>query len=196
MQGQLDRGALRRALDRIVARHEALRTRSLLSTGEPTQRIAAAEESRFQLLEHDLVGTPDAQTNSNSWSREEATTGFDLEAGPLIRGRLIRLGEEEHALLITMHHIVSDGWSMGVLIRELSALYGAYARGEADPLPDLSVQYADYAVWQRKVDGRGDCCESRESTGSGRWRERRRCWSCRRIMRDRRSRIMPAAGNR
>ena len=82
--------------------------------------------------------------------REEAASEFDLEAGPLIRGRLIRLGEEEHALLITMHHIVSDGWSMGVFIRELGELYGAYARGEANPLPALEVQYADYAVWQRQ----------------------------------------------
>src|SRR5262249_29169827 len=70
--------------------------------------------------------------------------------GPLIRGRLVRLGEEEHALLLTMHHIVSDGWSMGVLTGELSALYKAYARGEADGLKPLEVQYADYAVWQRK----------------------------------------------
>ena len=75
---------------------------------------------------------------------------FDLEQGPLIRGRLIRLAEEEHVLLITMHHIVSDGWSMGVLVNELSALYGAFLRGEADPLPELEMQYADYAVWQRQ----------------------------------------------
>ncbi|MGH7261614.1 MAG: non-ribosomal peptide synthetase, partial [Nitrospiraceae bacterium] len=82
--------------------------------------------------------------------RADARAGFDLEAGPLIRGCLIRLGEEEHALLITMHHIVSDGWSMEVLIRELSALYGAFVRGEEDPLPELSLQYADYALWQRQ----------------------------------------------
>jgi len=77
---------------------------------------------------------------------QEARTPFDLEAGPLIRGRLIRLGEDQHTLLITMHHIVSDGWSMGVLFNELSALYGAYLRGGEDPLPKLEVQYADYAV--------------------------------------------------
>src|SRR5262249_60472260 len=81
---------------------------------------------------------------------EEAAGGCDLASGPLIRGRLIRTGEEEHALLITMHHIVSDCWSMGVFISELNALYGAFARGEEDPLPELGVQYADYAVWQRK----------------------------------------------
>ena len=149
VKGQLDRSALRRALDRIVARHEALRTTFIVIEGQPIQRIAAAEESRFHLVEHDLVGTPDAQTKLEHLVRAEARAGFDLEAGPLIRGRLIRLGEEEHALLITMHHIVSDGWSMEVLTRELSALYGAFARGEQDPLPELSLQYADYAVWQR-----------------------------------------------
>src|SRR4029077_20321310 len=85
---------------------------------------------------------------------EEFRAPFDLESGPLIRGRLIQLDEEEHALLITMHHIVSDGWSMGVLVNELSALYGTFLRREDDPLPELAVQYADYAAWQRKwIDG-------------------------------------------
>src|SRR6476469_9877753 len=80
---------------------------------------------------------------------EEAHASFDLEAGPLIRGRLVRQGEDQYALLITMHHIISDGWSMGVLFNELSTLYRAFVRGEADPLPELAVQYPDYAVWQR-----------------------------------------------
>ncbi|MFN5524632.1 condensation domain-containing protein, partial [Bradyrhizobium sp.] len=80
----------------------------------------------------------------------EATAPFDLELGPLIRGRLVRLDVDEHVLLLTMHHIVSDGWSMGVLTRELGALYRAFAHGEADPLPPLAIQYGDYAVWQRR----------------------------------------------
>src|SRR5262249_61394110 len=75
---------------------------------------------------------------------------FDLAQGPLIRGGLIQLAEDDHALLVTMHHIVSDGWSMGVLTRELSALYAAFVQGQEDPLPPLAVQYADYAVWQRR----------------------------------------------
>ena len=74
---------------------------------------------------------------------------FDLRKGPLIRGRLIRVGAQEHVLLMTVHHIVFDGWSMGILIRELGALYGAYRAGGSDPLPPLGIQYADYAVWQR-----------------------------------------------
>src|SRR5215204_1283629 len=150
LKGQLDRGALRRALDRIVARHEALRTAFVALESQPIQRIAAAEESQFHLLEHDLIGVTEAQTELDRLVREEAASEFDLEAGPLIRRRLIRLGEEEHVLLITQHHIVSDGWSMDVLIQELSALYGAFAGGEEDPLPELSLQYAEYAVWQRQ----------------------------------------------
>src|SRR6202165_3872597 len=150
VRGRLDQAALRRALDRVVARHEVLRTTFQMIDGEAEQRIAAVEESGFPLEEHDLRGHDDAKVELERWIEAEARSSFDLEAGPLIRGRLIREGEDEHTLLITMHHIVSDGWSMGVLLNELSALYGAYARGEEDPLPELEVQYADYAVWQRK----------------------------------------------
>ncbi len=150
LKGELDRAALRQALDRIVARHEALRTTFGLVDEEPAQRIRAAEESRFYLVEHDLRRHEDAVGECERLAREEASTSFDLEAGPLIRGRLIRKSEEEHVLLITMHHIVSDGWSMNVLLKELSVLYGAFARGEAEALPELKLQYADYAVWQRK----------------------------------------------
>ncbi len=91
----------------------------------------------------------DAELRVRQLIEEEAHASFDLEAGPLIRGRLIRQGEDESTLLVTMHHIVSDGWSLGVLLNELSLLYRAFIRGEADPLPELAVQYPDYAVWQR-----------------------------------------------
>ena len=148
--GELDRAALRRSLDRIVFRHEALRTSFVLQDGQPVQRIAAANNSRFHLLEHDLCQHSDARGELERLMAQEARASFDLTHGPLIRGRLIRLSEEEHVLLITMHHIVSDGWSMGVLVNELSALYSAFLRGESDPLSELEIQYADYAVWQRK----------------------------------------------
>jgi amino acid adenylation domain-containing protein len=150
LQGDLDRSALVRALDRLVARHESLRTRFVAVEGEPEQRIAGAEESGFHLQEHDLREHAEGQRELERVIAEEARTKFDLEAGPLIRGRLIRMGEQEHVLLITMHHIVSDGWSMGVLFKELSVLYGVYRGGEQDRLPELGVQYADYAVWQRR----------------------------------------------
>jgi hypothetical protein len=150
LKGQLDHVALRQALDRIVARHEVLRTTLVSADGEAVQRIAPEQDSGFHLLEQDLWQHEDAEGELERLVAEEANTSFDFEQGPLIRGRLIRLGEDEHALLITMHHIVSDGWSMGVLLNEISVLYGAFLRGEADPLPELRVQYADYAVWQRK----------------------------------------------
>ena len=150
LKGDLNRTALRQALDRIVVRHEVLRTTFALHDGEPVQEIGAVEESSFRLIEHDLRGHNDVEAELAALRELEAGASFDLEAGPLIRGRLIRLAEDEHVLLITMHHIVSDGWSMGVLVRELNALYGAFLGGEADPLPELEIQYADYAVWQRQ----------------------------------------------
>ena len=150
LKGDLNRTALGRALDRIVVRHEVLRTTFALHDGEPAQEIGAVEESSFGLIEHDLRGHHEVEAELAALRELEAGASFDLEAGPLIRGRLIRLAEDEHVLLITMHHIVSDGWSMGVLARELKALYGAFLGGEADPLPELEIQYADYAVWQRQ----------------------------------------------
>src|ERR1041384_4052475 len=81
---------------------------------------------------------------------EEAGRAFDLASGPLIRGQLLQVAEDEHILVITMHHIVSDGWSLGIFLNELNMLYGAFREGQADPLPELEVQYADYAVWHRQ----------------------------------------------
>ncbi|HET7461859.1 MAG TPA: amino acid adenylation domain-containing protein, partial [Longimicrobium sp.] len=150
LRGDLDRGALVRSLDRIVARHEALRTTFPTVEGEPAQHVAPVEESRFRLVEHDLRASADAETELRRLAADEASAPFDLARGPLIRGRLVRMAADDHVLLLTMHHIVSDGWSMGVLHRELGALYAAFARGQADPLPPLPVQYADYAAWQRR----------------------------------------------
>jgi amino acid adenylation domain-containing protein len=149
LSGQLDRHALKRALERIVWRHEALRTTFQRVDGQPAQCLGAPD-SGFALQEHDLSGHEQAAAELARRTREEASRRFDLEHGPLIRGQLIRLAAQEHVLLITMHHIVSDGWSMGVLTNELSALYQAYRAGDEDPLPPLEIQYADYALWQRQ----------------------------------------------
>ena len=157
LTGTLDRGALRRALDRVVARHEALRTTFAQVDRTPVQRISA--EGGFALPEHDLRSESDADAALRRLVAEEAKAPFDLAAGPLVRGRLIETAEDDHVLLLTMHHIVSDGWSMGVLVRELGALYAAFARGEGDPLAPLPVQYADYAAWQRKWIG-GEALEA------------------------------------
>jgi arthrofactin-type cyclic lipopeptide synthetase C len=147
--GDLDRAALKRALDRIVWRHEALRTNFQAVDGEPVQRIAAPERG-FELQEHDLSGHTEPAAELKLCMRDEVDRRFDLEHGRLIRGQLIRLAAGEHVLLVTMHHIVSDGWSMRVFARELSTLYAAYRAGEPDPLPPLTIQYADYAVGQRQ----------------------------------------------
>ena len=149
IKGEVDAVALRRALDEIVARHEALRTTFTAVDGEPVQRIGPAD-SGFSLVEHDLRGTPDAAGELKRLSAQALRAPFDLEAGPLVRGQLMTLAHDDHMLLITTHHIVSDGWSMGVFSRELRALYAAYRAGEASPLSPLAVQYADYAVWQRR----------------------------------------------
>ncbi|HEU4556753.1 MAG TPA: amino acid adenylation domain-containing protein [Longimicrobium sp.] len=160
LRGELDRAALVRALDGVVIRHEALRTVFTQVNGIPEQRIAPAEAGGFHLVEHDLSGLlplsarngrgegPEAELDRIM--AEEARAPFDLERGPLIRGRLIRLAADDHVLLLTMHHIVSDGWSLGVLTREISALYAAHREGREAELPALPVQYADYAAWQRR----------------------------------------------
>ncbi|HEX6913398.1 MAG TPA: condensation domain-containing protein, partial [Longimicrobium sp.] len=146
LRGTLDRGALVRALDGLVARHEALRTTFAEANGAPEQRIAPATTG-FALVEQDLAGQADALERVIA---EEAAAPFHLEHGPLIRGRLVRLAADDHVLLLTLHHIVADDWSMDVLVDELGRLYAAFQAGEADPLPALPVQYADYAAWQRR----------------------------------------------
>ncbi|HET7461134.1 MAG TPA: amino acid adenylation domain-containing protein, partial [Longimicrobium sp.] len=150
LRGALDRAALVRALDTVVARHEALRTTFAEVDGVPEQRIAPAGESRFHLVEHDLGGRADAEPELRRLAAEEGRASFDLERGPLIRGRLVRLAADDHVLLVTMHHIVSDGWSTGAFFGELFELYAAQAEGREAHLPELPVQYADYAAWQRR----------------------------------------------
>ncbi|HET7750810.1 MAG TPA: amino acid adenylation domain-containing protein, partial [Terriglobales bacterium] len=150
LRGALDRAALRRALDRIVARHEILRTTFTLAEGEPVQEIGGMKECRFHLVEQDLRHAEDQRTKLQAFVEQEAGARFDLERGPLIRGRLICLAEDRHALLFTMHHVIFDGWSTGVFLDELNKLYRAYVKGEDAPLPEPAVQYADYTIWQRK----------------------------------------------
>ncbi|WP_338524404.1 amino acid adenylation domain-containing protein [Pseudomonas batumici] len=151
LRGQLDRNALQRALDRIVARHESLRTTFERHEGEVRQRFAAPDIG-FALGEHDLRLLPDEAREHavEQLTRNEALAPFDLSQGPLIRGQLLQLAEDDHILLVTQHHIVSDGWSVAVLIGEFNRLYAAFSQGLDDPLPPLALQYADYAVWQQQ----------------------------------------------
>ncbi|HEY0015276.1 MAG TPA: amino acid adenylation domain-containing protein [Longimicrobium sp.] len=150
LRGALDVSALERALGGIVRRHQPLRSTFTESAGRPVQVIAPF--AGFSLPVEDLSGLDDAEREAQVARRLDADVAapFDLSAGPLFRAALLRLGDEEHVLLLCMHHIASDGWSLGVLFRELSVLYDAHRRGDPSPLPDLPVQYADYAVWQRE----------------------------------------------
>ncbi|MGZ0700663.1 amino acid adenylation domain-containing protein [Pseudomonas piscis] len=149
LRGQLDGQALQRALARIVARHETLRSR-FAQYGDEAEVLIAPPEAGLSLLVENLRGHPQAHDALQALVQGEASAPFDLERGPLIRGRLVTLADDHHVLLLTLHHIVSDGWSMGVLTRELVALYAAFSRGLPDPLPPLAVQYSDFAHWQRR----------------------------------------------
>ncbi|MBX8596518.1 amino acid adenylation domain-containing protein [Pseudomonas cichorii] len=150
LRGVLDASVLQNALDRVVERHEVLRTRFVPHATEQAVQVIDAKGAGFILKRIDLSGQADAELQMQTLARQEALTPFDLERGPLVRGTLIRLGETEHVLLVTLHHIISDGWSIGVLTREVAALYDALRQGHADPLPPLALQYADYAAWQRR----------------------------------------------
>jgi len=150
LEGPLNRAALEQSLNEIVRRHEALRTSFDHSDGRPCQIIAPSLTLTLPLV--DLQALPADQRAAEIRRRVTAETRrpFDLVHGPLVRGTLLRLGPEDHVGLLTLHHLVSDGWSSGILVRELTTLYAAFCTGAASPLPDLPLQYADYAQWQRQ----------------------------------------------
>jgi amino acid adenylation domain-containing protein len=149
LTGPLDRTALQATLDRVVARHENLRT-TFVDAGGTTVQAIAAPDAGFALQWHDLCHLAGHEQESGAMliGTDEGAAPFDLATGPLIRGRLLQLAEDEHILYITQHHIISDGWSIGLLVREVGELYAAFAAGQPDPLPPLPIQYADYAAWQ------------------------------------------------
>ncbi|MBB4635062.1 amino acid adenylation domain-containing protein [Longimicrobium terrae] len=147
LRGSLNVDAWRRALNEIVRRHEVLRTTYPMVDGEP--RVVVRDELHLPVPVIDLGGPADAETALREAATAEVWKPFDLEAGPLVRAALFRAADDDHGAVIALHHIVYDGWSAGVLLRELAALYGAYAAGEESPLAPLPVQYADFAAWQR-----------------------------------------------
>ncbi|HEU0299280.1 MAG TPA: condensation domain-containing protein, partial [Longimicrobium sp.] len=143
-----DEGALERALGEVVRRHEALRTTFHEADGIPVQVVRPF--TGFALTVEDLSGFAAAEREAERRAAEDAERPFDLAEGPLFRATLLRLGADGHELLLGMHHIVTDGWSLDVLCRELSVLYAAGAAGDESPLPEPAQQYADFAVWQRE----------------------------------------------
>ncbi|MBV9824058.1 MAG: amino acid adenylation domain-containing protein, partial [Actinobacteria bacterium] len=147
--GELDLAALHAALDEVVRRHESLRTVFEPHDGEPCQRVLPAGPVPMPVI--DLSGLPDGerQERADELTAADARAPFDLATGPLLRTSLIKLGQTEHRWLVNVHHIVADGWSTGILVDEVGRLYTAYTSGQPSPLPELAVQYPDYAVWQR-----------------------------------------------
>ncbi|AEW99320.1 condensation domain-containing protein [Streptantibioticus cattleyicolor] len=150
MRGPLDEGVLRHCLDEVVRRHEALRTTFHLHQGRPVQRVEPPRPLAVPV--HDLRGLPPAERDAAVTRRceEEVARPFDLENGPMLRPVLLRLADHEHLLLLVQHHIATDGWSLNILLREVGTLYEAAVRGREPRLPELPVQYADYADWQRE----------------------------------------------
>jgi amino acid adenylation domain-containing protein/non-ribosomal peptide synthase protein (TIGR01720 family) len=148
LEGALDVAALERSVAELVRRHESLRTRFVATEGEPFQVIDATERSRLRIQDLGLEFGEEAYGEASRLIQAEMVVPFDLAAGAF-RPSLLRLSSQEYLLLLTAHHIVSDGWSLEVLITELGALYEAYAQGRQTPLNEPALQYADYALWQR-----------------------------------------------
>ncbi|MEM1207365.1 MAG: amino acid adenylation domain-containing protein, partial [Acidobacteriota bacterium] len=153
LRGPLDVGALVAAARGLVRRHEALRTTFAEIDGEPKQVVApaaSADDVEVELLDLSYLSAAESRARVVETAEAEAGAPFDLEKGPLMRLRLLRLDDGEHALLLALHHIVADGWSLGILLRELWALYDASATGVDADLPPLPIQYPDFARWQQE----------------------------------------------
>ena len=150
LKGPLDISALKRSLDEIVRRHEVLRTSLVADGDEPVQVVRPACGLSLPLDDLSALPEDERETEARRMALVEAKRPFDFERDLMLRARLIRLSEEEHILSLTMHHVASDGWSGSLLYREISALYTAYSEGGESPLPELPIQYSDYAAWQRE----------------------------------------------
>ncbi|WP_338270579.1 condensation domain-containing protein, partial [Corallococcus caeni] len=149
LEGPLDFAALERSFRELLQRHESLRTTFHAHAGEPVQRFHATADFALDVRDLEHLAPDAREAEARRLAGAEALRPFDLAKGPLLRASLLRLAEHHHVLLVTMHHIVSDGWSMGILVRELGALYRAFSAGLGSPLTALPLQYADYALWQR-----------------------------------------------
>src|SRR6266542_2561781 len=148
VRGELRRELLEGALGEVVRRHEVLRTRIEVEAGVPVQVIEEWECRGSECIDLTSLAKEEREAEAKRIAKEEAERGFDLRQGPLLRIKALKLEKDEHVVLFTMHHIISDGWSMGVLVREVCALCEAMSQGKASPLPELEIQYADYAEWQ------------------------------------------------
>ena len=150
LKGHLNVGALRQSLNEIVARHESLRTSFDSVEGEAVQIIAPFRELELAIVDLRTLGLEEREAEARRLAAVASLQPFDLAQDQLLRVSLFQLNQQEHVLMLTMHHIISDGWSMGVLFRELGILYGCFANGQTSPLSELPIQYSDFALWQRE----------------------------------------------
>jgi len=149
LNGSLDSNALKHTLNELVRRHEILRTYYGLADGQPAQFVGPPPDLEIELVDLSELAEDERESRMLEVAAEEARKPFDLTRAPLLRASLVRMGHEEHVLLLTVHHIVSDGWSQGVMVREVGKLYQAFSEGKESPLEELPVQYADFAQWRR-----------------------------------------------
>src|ERR1043165_4435932 len=150
LSGELNVKALEQSLNEVARRQAILRTVFVAGKEHPQQVVQGFKASKLAVFDLSDLPSEQREAETRQLIRRETQQPFDLQQGPVWRARLVRLAAEEHVLLFTLHHIVSDGWSMEILTREVSALYTAYASGQESPLGELPIQYADYAVWQRE----------------------------------------------
>jgi amino acid adenylation domain-containing protein len=150
LTGKLNLNALFKSINEIIRRHEILRTTFTVVDEEAIQVIGKEENFTFPVIDLQVLSKEQKQQEVLNLAALEAQKPFDLVQGPLLRASLLRLAETDHVVLLTMHHIVSDGWSTGIFIKELTALYTAFSQSQPSPLPKLPIQYADFAIWQRK----------------------------------------------
>ncbi|MEG4440289.1 amino acid adenylation domain-containing protein [Microcoleus sp. AT9_B5] len=150
LKGRLNVVVLERSFQEIVRRHEALRTTFATADGQPVQVVGQKFNFGLQVLDLQQLAETEREEKVKQLAAEEASKSFDLTKGPLLRASLLQLDAEEYVLLLTLHHIIFDGWSIGVFLQELAALYEAFSIGKPSPLPELPIQYADFAIWQRE----------------------------------------------
>ncbi|VVQ08059.1 Linear gramicidin synthase subunit B [Pseudomonas fluorescens] len=156
LRGELDEDALRASFQQLIERHESLRTRFFERDGVALQQVDAAAGFNLQLIDISDLPAAEREVRAQQIREDEARTRFDLEKGPLLCVKLVRLDDEDHQLLVTMHHIIADGWSLNVLIDEFSRLYAAASQGQQALLAPLPTQYADYGSWQRQWLAQGE----------------------------------------
>lgn len=150
LKGPLNHAALEQSFQEILWRHESLRTTFKTSKLEPFQIVARLATFQLPVIELRSLPVSGREAEARRLATADALAPFNLNTGPLVRISLIRLDDEDHVVTLTMHHIVSDGWSRGIIVREIAALYEAFCGNRPSPLPDLPLQYADYAVWQKE----------------------------------------------